>query len=215
MNLKKIGHEDKKRILSLYLTKIGECSNCGKCQYCCYKYIIYNLRNKKFTITTKQGVIREMPSFENMEKFGYTILQTPLESLIISYPIPGLKQILDNIPSEKFSEEISPSFSESSSTKEEEEEEEDDEEEEPIKSKPKSLIIESSSSEEGSEPENNEELPDIEESISTEKSVEIKKPKKPLIIEDSDDDTEEVLKQKREIIEGEISNKKTDEILRI
>jgi len=29
----------------------------------------------------------------------------------------------------------------------------------------------------------------------------IKKPKKPLIVEDSDDDTEEVLRQKREIIE--------------
>jgi hypothetical protein len=113
MNLKKIGHEDKKRILSLYLTKIGECNNCGKCQYCCYKYIIYNLRNKKFSITTKQGVVREMPSFENMESFGYTLLQTPLESLIISYPVPGLKDILDEIPVETLSEEISPSFSES------------------------------------------------------------------------------------------------------
>jgi hypothetical protein len=125
MNLKKIGHEDKKRILSLYLTKIGGCNNCGKCQYCCYKYIIYNLRNKKFTITTKQGVIREMPSFENMESFGYTLLQTPLESLIISYPVPGLKDILDEIPAENFSEEISPSFSESVV------EEEDDEYSEP------------------------------------------------------------------------------------
>ena len=113
MNLKRIGHEDKKRILSLYLTKIGGCNNCGKCQYCCYKYIIYNLRNKKFTITTKQGVIREMPSFENMESFGYTLLQTPLESLIISYPVNGLKEILNEMPAENLSEEISPSFSES------------------------------------------------------------------------------------------------------
>ena len=77
MNLKKIHHEDKKRILNLYLTKIGECNNCGKCQYCCYKYIVHNLRNKRFTITTKYGVIKEMPSFENMESFGYTLLQTP------------------------------------------------------------------------------------------------------------------------------------------
>ena len=124
MNLKKIGHEDKKRILNLYLTTIGGCENCGKCQYCCYKYIIYNLRNKKITITTKQGVIREMPSFENMESFGYTLLQIPLESLIISYPVPGLKQILDKMPTETFSEEISPSFSESSKDEEEETEEE-------------------------------------------------------------------------------------------
>ena len=28
MNLKKIKHEDKKRVLSLYLTKIGNCNNC-------------------------------------------------------------------------------------------------------------------------------------------------------------------------------------------
>jgi hypothetical protein len=49
MNLKKIKHEDKKRVLSLYLTKINDCGNCGKCQYCAYKYIIYNLRNKNLT----------------------------------------------------------------------------------------------------------------------------------------------------------------------
>jgi hypothetical protein len=83
MNLKKIGHEDKKRILSLYLTKFNECDNCGVCQYCSYRYIIYNLRNKKFSITTKTGVVKDMPSFENMESFGYTLLQTPLESLIV------------------------------------------------------------------------------------------------------------------------------------
>ena len=113
MNLKKIKHEDKKRVLSLYLTKIGGCNNCGSCQYCAYKYIIYNLRNKKFSITTKTGVVRDMPTFENMESFGYTLLQTPLESLIISYPIPGLKSILDEIPNENLSDDFSPSFSES------------------------------------------------------------------------------------------------------
>ena len=110
MNLKKIGHEDKKRILSLYLTKFNECDNCGVCQYCSYRYIIYNLRNKKFSITTKTGLVKDMPSFENMESFGYTLLQTPLESLIISYPIAGLKHLLDDMPKEKLSEEISPSF---------------------------------------------------------------------------------------------------------
>ena len=227
MNLKKIGHEDKKRILSLYLTKIGECSNCGKCQYCCYKYIIYNLRNKKFTITTKQGAIRVMPSFENMESFGYTLLQTPLESLIISYPVPGLKRILDEMPPEKLSEEISPSFSESS-TKEEEEEEE--ELVGPVESKPKSLIVESSSSDrKSSDDEESEEeeytLPPkkskpliVESSSSDTKSEESEEEeyvlppkKKPLIIEDSDDDTDEVLRQKREIIEKEMSTKNNDD----
>jgi len=54
------------------------------------------------TTTTKKGVIREMPNFENMESFGYTLLQLPLESLIISYPIDGLKQILDVMPTTEY-----------------------------------------------------------------------------------------------------------------
>lgn len=112
MNLKKIGHEDKKRILGLYLTQIGSCNNCGNCQYCCYKYIIYSLRNKQFRIVTKEGVTRQMPSFENMESFGYTLLQTPIESLIISYPLQELKNVLDELTEEPLSKEFSPSFSE-------------------------------------------------------------------------------------------------------
>jgi hypothetical protein len=120
MNLKKIKHEDKKRILSLYLTKLEECGKCGRCQYCAYKYIIYNLRNKQFSITTKTGIVREMPSFENMESFGYTLLQTPLESLIISYPLPGLKELLEEIPVEYGSEEFNESFSELTPTEKDE-----------------------------------------------------------------------------------------------
>jgi hypothetical protein len=111
MNLKKIKNDDKKRILSLYLNTIGNCDTCGKCQFCAYKYIIYNLRNKKFSITTKTGVVKDMPNFENMESFGYTLLQTPLESLIISYPVQGLKKMLEDIPKETFSEELSQDFS--------------------------------------------------------------------------------------------------------
>jgi len=160
MNLKKIKHEDKKRVLSLYLTKLNECKNCGKCQFCAYKYIIYNLRNKKFSITTKTGVVREMPSFENMESFGYTLLQTPLESLIISYPVPGLKSILDRIPQEKLSEEFTPSFSESKSV----EEENNDESPGPV-----------------------EEIPEAEENETKSTSEEFILPpkKKPLVIESS------------------------------
>lgn len=111
MNLKKIKNDDKNRVLSLYLNVIGDCNNCGECQYCSYKYIIHNLRNKNFKITTKKGVVREMPSFQNMESFGYTLLQTPLESLIISYPMKELKNIINELPDESFSNELSPSFS--------------------------------------------------------------------------------------------------------
>jgi hypothetical protein len=106
MNMKKIKKEDTNRIISLFLNTIGGCNSCGMCQACAYRYIIYNLRNKSFTITTKTGVTREMPSFENMESFGYTLLQNPLESLIISYPIDTLKQALDDIPEERYSEEL-------------------------------------------------------------------------------------------------------------
>lgn len=123
MNLKKIKNVDKNRVLSLYALHLDKCNNCGKCQYCAYKYIIYSLRQKTFSITTKTGVVRDMPSFENMEKFGYTLLQTPLESLIISYPIAGLKEALDEIPADIIntkSSEFAPSLSESTSMSDDE-----------------------------------------------------------------------------------------------
>lgn len=120
MNLKKIKNQDKKRILSLYLNEIGSCEKCGECQYCLYKYIIYHLRNKQFTVTTKKGVVRDMPSFENMESFGYTLLQTPLEALIISYPTKGLQEHMEKITDTQYSEDLSPSFSELSKREKEE-----------------------------------------------------------------------------------------------
>uniref|UniRef100_A0A6C0ERC1 Helicase ATP-binding domain-containing protein n=1 Tax=viral metagenome TaxID=1070528 RepID=A0A6C0ERC1_9ZZZZ len=161
MNLKKIPEKDKNRILSLYLDTIGNCNKCGVCQGCVYKYIIHNLRNKSFSITTKTGSVRNMPSFENMESFGYTLLQTPLESLIISYPMQGLKEIIDKIPNDKLSDELSESFSETPVIDEENKEEDIP-----------GLVIESESEQE--------------ESI-TEPKTQFKTP---LIIEDSDSEIE-------------------------
>jgi superfamily II DNA or RNA helicase len=127
MNLKKIKSEEKTRILGIYLNTIGNCGNCGMCQYCIYKYIIHTLRKKQFSITTKKGVTREMPNFENMESFGYTLLQTPLESLIISYPMNGLKKIMETLPSDKYSEVLDESnLSEIKETKENDKTEEFD-----------------------------------------------------------------------------------------
>ena len=103
LNLKKIKDEDKKRILSLYLVKIGNCSNCGKCQYCIYKYIMFKLREKKEAT---------IPSFENMESFGYNILQIPMESLIISYPYEGIETQIKKIPKSKYSNVYEESFKE-------------------------------------------------------------------------------------------------------
>ena len=98
MNLKKINEEDKDRRLELYLLTIKNCGGCGSCQYCSYRYIINYLRNKEFSYATKLGTEKQMPNFENMESFGYTLLQPLLQSLIISYPINGLKDAVDDIP---------------------------------------------------------------------------------------------------------------------
>jgi hypothetical protein len=120
MNKKPINDKDKTRILSLFLNTIGGCEDCGNCQACAYKYIIYNLRNKNFAFTTKTGVKREMPNFENMESFGYTLLQNPLESLIISYPVDNLKKALENISKDSESLESSKSSKLSDSSKDDE-----------------------------------------------------------------------------------------------
>ena len=117
MNHKKIRETDilkqylENNIYTYYLNTIGNCNLCGQCQACAYKYIIHNLRTKTFNITTKKGQIRQMPTFENMESFGYTLLQTPLESLIISYPIDGLKSVLEaNSKAETYINELEDDF---------------------------------------------------------------------------------------------------------
>jgi hypothetical protein len=87
MNLKKIKEEE--RILKPYLLTIGKCGDCGDCQYCAYRYIVHKIRDK-------------MPSFSDMDTFGYKILQMPIESLIISYPHNKLKTVIEQIPQPKY-----------------------------------------------------------------------------------------------------------------
>ena len=93
MNGKKINDQDVIQILkpTIYLTDIGKYQAMG------YKFAIDSLRKKKISTTTKTGVVREMPSFENMESFGYTLLQIPLEALNIVYPMEGLERVVENI----------------------------------------------------------------------------------------------------------------------
>jgi len=59
--------------LSLYLTTVGDYQSKG------YNYIMNKLK-KNFVSSTK------IPTFENMETFGFTLLQKPLEALNIVYP---------------------------------------------------------------------------------------------------------------------------------
>ena len=97
MNLKPIDDSDKTRIIDIYLSTIGNCGNCGDCQSCLYKYIIFILRNKNFNKVTNRGDVIEMPDFEEMDSFGYTTLQLPIESLIISYPHLQSQTLIKNV----------------------------------------------------------------------------------------------------------------------
>ena len=66
--------------INIFLTKIGDYQSEG------YNYIIDYMTKSARKIKTKTGTKKELPSFENMESFGYTMLQRPLESLNIVYP---------------------------------------------------------------------------------------------------------------------------------
>jgi hypothetical protein len=66
-------------MLSLYLTNIGEIQQKG------YDYIISRLYAGDFNVKATKNP-EDQISFENMEAFGYTLLQKPLESLNIVYP---------------------------------------------------------------------------------------------------------------------------------
>jgi Helicase conserved C-terminal domain len=67
----------------------------GDYQKKAYSLVIENLRKKSFNSYNVYGEMREMPSFENMESFGYTLLQAPLEVLNIVYPNPGLDALIN------------------------------------------------------------------------------------------------------------------------
>ena len=59
-----------------------------------YLSIIDYMRRKTHGFYTNAGIYREMPSFENMEAFGYTLLQRPLEALNIVYPNMEISRML-------------------------------------------------------------------------------------------------------------------------
>ena len=145
MNLKKIKEED--RILKPYLLTIGKCGNCGDCQYCAYRYIVHKIRDK-------------MPSFSDMDTFGYKILQMPIESLIISYPHNKLKKVVDEIPDPKYTNVLDDNKI-SSSTNEEVVEEEEEEGEESVGDSAKGgvLLIGGVGTEEEEEEEDSSEQP--------------------------------------------------------
>jgi len=70
-------------------------NNTGTYQSTVYSIIIENLRKKSYNSYNIYGDMREMPTFENMESFGYTLLQTPLEALNIAYPNTSMNKLVD------------------------------------------------------------------------------------------------------------------------
>ena len=96
------------KMLQTYVLEIGSYQSMG------YQYVINSLRNREMSITTKHGQVRKMPSFDDMDSFGYHLLRVPLESLIIVYPIEHLEDEVKNIvPVSKLTPEKVESLSES------------------------------------------------------------------------------------------------------
>ena len=60
-----------------------------------YNYIIDKLKTDAKTIITKDGKDKKLPTFENLESFGYNILQKPLEALNIVYPNEAFDKYLE------------------------------------------------------------------------------------------------------------------------
>ena len=67
--------------IDVFVDRIGSYQETG------YNYIIDELKNK--STTNKEG----LPSFENMESFGYTMLQKPLLALNMIYPSKKLDKL--------------------------------------------------------------------------------------------------------------------------
>jgi superfamily II DNA or RNA helicase len=101
MNGKIISKENAIQILKeqIYTTDIGSY------QSLVYKVVIDGLRKRKPVAINQFGDSRKMPTFENMDTFGYTMLQLPIESLNMVYPMDGLEEFAENIaPIEKYSD---------------------------------------------------------------------------------------------------------------
>lgn len=71
--------------LDVYGIMIGEYQNIG------YNYLLNYLKTNERSLVIR-GKTVTLPSFENMEKFGYTLLSNLLQCLNIVYPLPQLEE---------------------------------------------------------------------------------------------------------------------------
>ena len=83
----------------VYTNKIAEYQNRG------YDFIMKDMTYRSYDKTTNKGNIVQMPTFENMDSFGYTLLLAPMEALNIVYPNEFLDSYSDSTPIETYTPE--------------------------------------------------------------------------------------------------------------
>jgi len=96
MNNKPIN--DKPSKTPLYMNVIGEYQNDA------YQFILKHLLETSISVKDAYGNVKEMPSFENMESFGYTYLREPLQSLNIIFPNPEFVALPTSLQNENENE---------------------------------------------------------------------------------------------------------------
>jgi Helicase conserved C-terminal domain len=82
--------DERINILNLYLLEIGNYQAMG------YKYIMDNIYKKRVSVMTDKGVINDIPTIDLMGSLNYSVMQLPLEALIIVYPMDNLEEVIDN-----------------------------------------------------------------------------------------------------------------------
>ena len=87
-----------------------------------YQFIMEYMRKKSYNVTTKEGAERNMPSFENMERFGYTLLRRPIQALNIVYPSAELEQMIQPTADVPVATEVPPAPTEAELMEKEQEE---------------------------------------------------------------------------------------------
>ena len=97
MNLSEI--ETPIKHVPVYTNTISEYQNRG------YDFIMKDMLNRSYDKNTITGATIHMPSFENMEGFGYTLLLAPMEALNIVYPNKVLDKYSMTESNEKLSQE--------------------------------------------------------------------------------------------------------------
>jgi len=85
--------------IPVFITPIGEYQAKG------YDFLMKHMKNKSYNVVNKFGKERELPSFENMDSFGYTYLLKPLEALDIVFPNPELDNYFEKVSNDNEEEE--------------------------------------------------------------------------------------------------------------